>query len=632
MNLSPRLEEGVRRTWIAHWASLIFVAFGSLYLAYQLRFEFQLPIEPTNWQLRMWETMSWILPFELIIFYSFGLFTPLVARLRFMDLMRILTCVGLITAFLAYTWFIFSGNETPPRSVIVINAILLTMGLLAIGSVSGQLRTIITGKLSELPVRAQRIVVVGEGYLAYQLIKLCREQPGLSARVVGLVTTNGGRGASGLWHGVPIGGKISAVEFIARRFDPDRIVVTDPELDTEQLRELIQAARRLRVPVQIVPTAQEMFYGILQMSAIRPVSLDDILGRAALDTNLPKINHLLSGKSILVTGAGGSIGSELCRQILVYGPSKLLLLDSSEPSLFAIEQELKALPFGDRVHPVLVNVRDRGPLAAVIDRERPDLIFHSAALKHVPMVESFPAEGLLTNTLATDQLAELAEEFGVERMVFISSDKAINPTSLMGASKRFAEQLIQARSGNGSTTEFIAVRFGNVISSSGSVVPTFERQIAAGGPVTVTHRDVERYFMSIPEAVGLVLQSASQGSGGEIFMLDMGQPLKVIDVARQMIELRGLQPDVDIEIKIIGLRPGEKLFEELRYDAEIHAPTSHPRVYRLTGKPLSPSEANELRQRITELSRLTDRDAVRKAVKELLPEFIEESGPSIAQR
>jgi len=627
MLFSPRLHDGLRRTWLLQWGLLVAVSFLSLYLAYQIRFEFQIPVTPVDWRSRMWETMAWVLPFELLILIAAGHFSPLVARIRFRDFVRIFATTGVITAFLIYLWFVFDGESTPPRLVIILNGLLLLLGLLGIGSISGHFRSIVTGNFSEVPMRASRILAVGESFLAHQLVVHSRTRSGLGLRVVGLVTTNGRRRIGGLWQGVPVAGPVEEIEAICRRFDPDRVVVTDPRLPTERLRDLVRSCRRWHIPVHIVPTAQEMFYGVLRVNAIRPVGLEDVLGRSALEVDLPRIHRMIAGRRVMVTGAGGSIGSELCRQILAYGPETLLLLDYSEPALFAIEQQIRSLPGGERAKPLLINVRDRAEVRATFENERPELIFHSAALKHVSMVETFPNEGLKTNTLATDEIAGLADEAGVERMVFISTDKAINPTSLMGASKRFAEQLMQSRSQNGTTTAFVAVRFGNVIGSSGSVVPIFENQIAAGGPITVTHPDVQRYFMSIPEAVGLVLQSASQGQGGDVFMLDMGQPLRVLDVARQMIELRGLEPGEDIEIEIIGLRPGEKLYEELRYDAEIHAPTDHPRVYRLTTTPLSSAAADELRQRIREVAGLTDRETIRKAVIDLLPEFIAEAEP-----
>lgn len=622
-----RHQPGIRRTRLILGSLILIAGYASLFLAYQLRFEFDLPRGPIDWEGRMWETMGWILPLEYILFYAFGFFTPLVARFRWRDLLRVGVAVGIITLFLLYLWYVFSGQKTAPRSVILINGLLLLLALSLIQSLSANLQSILTGRASDLPVRAFRVVLVGKGVLADQIIQHAQTRRGLAMRVVGIVFARGERPDALHWQGVPVGGSIARMEEVCQRFDPDRVIICDPEASAETIRTVVRQCRLQRVPVFIVPSAQEMFDGVLTMEAIRPVGLDDVLGRNALEIDLPRIHQLLTGKRVLVTGAGGSIGSELCRQILPLGPSKLLVLDSSEAALFQIEQDLRSRRLGECVQPMMVNIRDRSAVEHVIAREQPEIIFHSAALKHVPMVESFPGEALLTNTLATNQLAELAAQYDVERMVFISTDKAINPTNVMGASKRLAEQLLQARPRGNGHTAFVAVRFGNVIGSSGSVIPIFEKQIAAGGPITVTHADITRYFMSIPEAVGLVLQSATQGSGGEIFMLDMGAPIKVLEVARMMIQLRGLEPEEDIEIKIVGLRPGEKLFEELSYDAEIHGRTTHPRVYKLTAPGLSPEAAADLLARIEKVAQLSDADAIREAVKELLPEFVEASAP-----
>ena len=282
---------------------------------------------------------------------------------------------------------------------------------------------------------------------------------------------------------------------------------------------------------------------------------------------------------VLVTGAGGSIGSELCRQIAACAPQRLLLLDQSEVQLFQIEQEMIKRGHGATIVPLVADILDPARMNAVFEAHRPTVVFHAAAHKHVPMMERQPGEAVMNNSMGTARLAELALAFGVDRFVMISTDKAVNPTSVMGVSKRLAEIYLQSlHAQRPQATKFICVRFGNVLGSSGSVVPTFTRQIAAGGPVTVTHPDMVRYFMTIPEAVGLVLQSCAQGQGGEIFVLDMGQPVRIADLARQMIQLSGLQPDLDIEIKFVGMRPGEKLFEELKCRGENYRPTRHPRI------------------------------------------------------
>jgi FlaA1/EpsC-like NDP-sugar epimerase len=312
-----------------------------------------------------------------------------------------------------------------------------------------------------------------------------------------------------------------------------------------------------------------------------------LLGREPIVLDKENIRHCLGQKIVLVTGAGGSIGSELCRQIAQFNPARLLLLDQSEVQLFQIEQELIEQGHKEIIQPLVGDIVDESRMRQIFQRFQPEVIFHAAAHKHVPMLENQPAEAIKNNTLGTAQLARLAQEYETERFVMISTDKAINPTSVMGATKRLAELYVQAlHSTAPHRTRFMAVRFGNVLGSSGSVVPTFKRQIAAGGPVKVTHPQMTRYFMTIPEAVSLVLQSGAQGSGGEIFVLDMGKPIKILDLAKQVIELCGLKPGEDIEIQYVGLRPGEKLFEELQHHGENLAPTNHPKILRFISEPL----------------------------------------------
>jgi FlaA1/EpsC-like NDP-sugar epimerase len=346
------------------------------------------------------------------------------------------------------------------------------------------------------------------------------------------------------------------------------------------------------------------------------------------------IRAILAGKCVLVSGAGGSIGSELCRQIAGFNPKRLLLLDRSEVQLFPIEQELVQSGHGGVVLPLVADLCDGDRMQYIFARFRPDVVFHAAAHKHVPMMESQPGEAIRNNVLGTVGLAELALEHRVKRFVLISTDKAINPTNVMGATKRLSEMFLQAlfgQSGDGSIgndaqageskTKFMAVRFGNVLGSSGSVIPIFTRQIAAGGPITVTHPDITRYFMTIPEAAGLVLQSASQGEGGEIFVLDMGQPVRIADLAKQLIELSGLRVEEDIEIKFTGLRPGEKLFEELNHTGEKMAPTNHPKIMRFVTDPLPLKDVRAHIDRLAGQLYLVEANQLKILLKQAVPEY-----------
>jgi FlaA1/EpsC-like NDP-sugar epimerase len=366
----------------------------------------------------------------------------------------------------------------------------------------------------------------------------------------------------------------------------------------------------------------QLALGQVRVSQLRNVEVQDLLGRERVELETDEIRLALQDRVVLVTGAGGSIGSELCRQIATCQPGQLLLVDRSEPHLFQIEQELIGLGHGPRIVPLVGDILDLARMRQILSGFSPQVIFHAAAHKHVPMMEHQPDEAIQNNTLGTAQLADLAQEFGVDRFVLISSDKAINPTSVMGATKRLAEMYLQALQPTRPTgTKFMAVRFGNVLGSSGSVIPLFQRQIAEGGPVKVTHPEMTRYFMTIPEASMLVLQSAIQGSGGEIFVLDMGTPVKIVDLARHMIELSGLKPEEDIQIEFTGVRPGEKLFEEISHKAENVEPTRHAKILLFKAKPADIGEIRQTLHRLRARIFQVGANELKRLLKEAVPEY-----------
>ena len=357
------------------------------------------------------------------------------------------------------------------------------------------------------------------------------------------------------------------------------------------------------------------------------MEIQDLLGRKPVEIETKNIREIMANRRIMVTGAGGSIGSELCRQIAAFDPERLLLVEQSEVQLFGIEQELISLGFGGSIIPLIADIIDEPQMRAILLKHQPTIVFHAAAHKHVPMMERQPGEAIKNNFIGTARLAELALAHGMEKFVLISTDKAVNPTSVMGATKRLAEIYLQALfAKHPQATQFISVRFGNVLGSSGSVVPTFTRQITAGGPVTVTHPDMIRYFMTIPEAVGLVLQSCVQGQGGEIFVLDMGQPVKIVELARQMIELSGLKPEVDIEIKFVGVRPGEKLFEELRCKGEAFRPTRHPRIMRFVTVSDDWRKTNAVLQTLASELHRAEPDRLKQLIQQNLAEYTPDLG------
>jgi FlaA1/EpsC-like NDP-sugar epimerase len=467
----------------------------------------------------------------------------------------------------------------------------------------------------------ERIAVVGAGQTGAQLVADLLGRRGHGLEPVCFLDDDVAKHDLHI-HGVPVVGSPARMGELAEKFGVTEIILALPATSVRRIREVSALAAANNLRVLVVPSMAELAGGRVRASDIRPISVEDILGRAPAQLDDEAIGAMVKGRVILVTGAGGSIGLELSRQVAAHGPARLLLLDQCEVLLYQAEQELIAAGHGAVITPLVGDVTDVARMTAVFTAYRPSLVLHAAAHKHVPMMEAQPGEALKNNVEGTWVVAHLAAEHGAEKFVLISSDKAVNPTNVMGASKRLAELMLRSLQARpGVRTSFMAVRFGNVLGSSGSVIPIFRRQISAGGPVTVTHPDVRRYFMTIPEAVGLVLQSATLGQGGDILVLEMGEPLKIIDVARQLIELSGLRPDVDIEIRIIGLRPGEKLVEELQCEGEQFRPTTHPRVFRfvVAGETSLPPEA--LRAQVADLLRL-EPGVCKQGIRRLVPEYV----------
>ncbi|MBC7793034.1 MAG: polysaccharide biosynthesis protein, partial [Clostridia bacterium] len=379
-------------------------------------------------------------------------------------------------------------------------------------------------------------------------------------------------------HGVPVLGTSEDLPRIAKQYDVEDALITIANAPGKTVRDIALRCKEIGLPAKIIPGIFEIVGGNVNLTRIRNVAIEDLLGREQVVLETDRIARIVTSRTVLVTGAGGSIGSELCRQICKFGPATLLLIERSENALFNIHREIIENHPAVLVVPLVADVCDEQRMRTVFARYKPEVLFHAAAHKHVPMMEWNPGEALKNNVFGTKLVADLASEFGVVEFVMVSTDKAVNPTSVMGATKRLAEIYLQALSQK-SSTKFVVVRFGNVLGSAGSVVPIFKEQIARGGPVTVTHPEMKRYFMTIPEACQLVLQAASMGEGGEIFVLDMGEPMRIIDVARDLIRLSGFRPDEDIEIRITGMRPGEKLFEELSLDEEKADRTRHPKIF-----------------------------------------------------
>jgi FlaA1/EpsC-like NDP-sugar epimerase len=553
----------------------------SRWLAYQLRFEFA--VRPED-EIHLWKHWSWIIPLKLVILYLFGQFAGLLSYFSIPDLRRLVYATAassLILLFIRYDASKFLGDT---RGIILLDFFFTLAGLAVVRLGFRMVRERYLAPQSRPSHRARRVGIIGAGDVGASLAREFLVKRGLGMQPVAFFDDDTNKWRSRV-HDIPVVGAAEVLLDHKLNLELDKIVIAMPSAPAKRIGEVVKILQRARLDFETVPSLDQLATGQVKVTQLRSVEFQDLLGREPVTLETENIREILNGCVVMVTGAGGSIGSELCRQIASFNPQRLLLVDQSEVQMFPIEQELIESGYGGIILPLVSDIRDLSRMRYLFQRFRPQVLFHAAAHKHVPMMEAQPAEAIQNNTMGTVHLSELASEFGIDRFVLISTDKAINPTNVMGATKRLAEMFIQSfYASHPGKTKFMAVRFGNVLGSSGSVIPIFNKQIAAGGPVKVTHPDVTRYFMTIPEASGLVLQSAAQGSGGEIFVLDMGQPVKIVDLARELIELSGFKPDEDIEVVFTGLRPGEKLFEELSHQGEDIAPTNHPKIMRFVSQ------------------------------------------------
>jgi FlaA1/EpsC-like NDP-sugar epimerase len=449
-----------------------------------------------------------------------------------------------------------------------------------VGGVRFLVRIVREGSRPISPAGLTRVLIVGAGDVGEGILRELYRLPVEKYHVVGFVDDDARKRGIRI-HGVPVLGGVGDLPAIAQDQKADEVVIALAKPARDELRRIIEVCKGQRLTFRIVPGVADLIEGRLDVSRLREVNINDVLGREPVTLDMGDIGHFLAGKVVLVTGAGGSIGSELCRQIAAFGPKGLVMLEQAENNLFNIDRELREARPDLAVAPVIADVGDLGRLDAVFRQYRPAVIFHAAAHKHVPMMELNPGEAIKNNVFGTKNVADVACRYGAQAFVLISTDKAVNPTSIMGCTKRIAGMYCQclARQPSCAKTKFVVVRFGNVLGSAGSVVPIFREQIARGGPVTITHPDMRRYFMTIPEATQLVIQAGAMGKSGQIMLLDMGEPVKIVDLARDMITLSGFRPDVDIRIEFQGLRPGEKLFEELRTSGEDILPTHHKKIF-----------------------------------------------------
>ncbi|HSD54005.1 MAG TPA: nucleoside-diphosphate sugar epimerase/dehydratase [Burkholderiales bacterium] len=536
-------------------------------LAYLFRLNFELE-QP--FAAAMVSSLIWVVPLQAPFFLAMGMYRGLWRYASFHDLRRILLATALGAMAIAVVILLFRIPWVP-RSVLLLYPILLAAMM---GGSRIAYRAWKEGHLSRLASdEGRRVVVLGAGAAAANLLG----NLGRSAEwnFVGLLDDDPTKLRREI-HGVPVLGSLTELPAIAAEREVELAIIAMPKASHRVRRRALELCSQAGLTAMTVPSYEDLVSGKVTVSQLRRVELDDLLGRDPVTLDSEGLNTWLHGRAVLVTGAGGSIGSELCRQILKYAPARLIALEANELALYNLEQELGNRAGDTELAYAIGDVKNARRLDEVLAQHRPSTIFHAAAYKHVPLMEDENAwEAVQNNALGTWRVADAAVRHRVEKVVIVSTDKAVNPTSVMGASKRLAELVCQALSTE--RTRFVMVRFGNVLGSTGSVIPKFRKQIAAGGPVTVTHPEIRRYFMSIPEAAQLVLQAGLMGRGGEIFVLDMGDPVKIVDLARDLIRLSGLSED-DVKIAFTGLRPGEKLYEELLADDESTLPTPHPKL------------------------------------------------------
>ena len=544
----------------------LFVAALAWAVAYYLRFNFDLP---HNFQSEMWRLLLWVAPLQLVIFWFMGLYRGIWRYASVADLRRILLAVLLAAMLIPLVLWMFRVHAVVPRSVLILDPVLL---LLAMGGNRLLYRLWKEqGLIGTIKLQGEPVLVLGAGEAGVGLSKeLARSR---EWHLVGFLDDDADKQGRVL-NDIKVLGKLDSLPYWAQRFAVTQVIIAMPSAGHRVRKYAIELASRNGIKALTVPAFDDLLSGRIAISQLRAVELDDLLGRDPVQLDNAGLHKQLTGKVVLVTGAGGSIGSELCRQIALFAPRQLVLYEVGEFALYNIEQELNTqFPQLDIVY-LAGDVRDDVRLEQVFAEYKPGSVFHAAAYKHVPLMECKNTwQAVRNNVFGTWRVASCAQRHNVEKFVLISTDKAVNPTNVMGATKRMAEIVCQGLQ-RPEGTRFVIVRFGNVLGSSGSVIPKFREQIAKGGPITVTHPEITRYFMSIPEAAQLVMQAGCMGRGGEIFVLDMGEPVKIVDLAKDLIRLSGLSED-DIKIEFTGLRPGEKLYEELLADNEHTLPTPH---------------------------------------------------------
>ncbi|MEW6606951.1 MAG: nucleoside-diphosphate sugar epimerase/dehydratase [bacterium] len=579
-----------------------------LYLAFWVRFGGHL----TNIEFDQFYT---VLPVFILVrlasFYFFGLYRGLWRYASLQDFIIIIQAVT--CSIIVMVVIIFFARWSFPRTVLLIDWAFSIIFISARKFLPRLIR-----EFQWKQTEKKRVLIAGAGDAGEMIIREIKSNPDSEYRVVGFIDDHHQKQGMRI-HGIEVIGKKEDIPHLVTNKKIDEVIIAMPSVPGKIIYKIVSICNEIGVQCKTIPGLGELIRGDVSIKELRDIHLEDLLRRPPVTVNLDEISAYLHNKCILVTGAAGSIGAELCREILNFSPKKLILFDHNENDLFFLEHELNTNK--DILKICLGDIKDRAKMSLVMERFMPEVIFHTAAHKHVPMMELNPEEAVKNNIIGTKILTELAEKYHIAKFIYISTDKAVNPTSIMGATKRVGELLVQSKKGQ---TQFISVRFGNVLGSAGSVVPLFRKQIEEGGPVTVTHPEATRYFMTAPEAVNLIIQAGAMGKGGEVFILDMGEPVKITDLARDLIMLSGFEPDKDIEIKFIGLRPGEKLHEEILTAEEGVNATFHKQIF--IAKP-DIIDVGTLETKINELTYLAEKGD-RKGIVQKLMEFVPNYNPN----
>ena len=603
------------------------IFFFSLFFSFMLRYDFRVfPKEgETDWLFRYFPVVIFIVIMKYFVFRYFGLYRGWWRYVGMRDLLAALKATWVSTLlFLLFIYTIrvstaLSGTELLggwPRSIYLLDM------MLTIGMVSG-VRILVRFYYEEWrPIAKEglkRLLIIGAGSAGETVLRQIRRTPVQQYEVVGFIDDDETK-AHLLLHGAPVLGTLERLQTICQRYTVEELLIAMPGADRRQMRRVIDLCQATKLRFRTIPAMGDLIDGKITMSQIRDVDINDLLSRDPVSLDTEAIGKFLTGRVVMVTGGGGSIGSEICRQVIRFHPKKIVVTEQAENPLFQVEREIHQLFPSAPWLSYICDVTDKDRVLDIFKREKPQIVFHAAAHKHVPLMERNPGEAIKNNVFGTRTIAQAAAETGCEAFVMISTDKAVNPSSVMGASKRVAEMVIQ-EIGSRCDTKFVTVRFGNVLGSNGSVVPIFQEQIHSGGPITVTDERMTRYFMTIPEASQLVLQSAAMGQGGEIFVLDMGEPVKIVDLATELIRLSGLRPGMDIEIAFTGTRPGEKLYEELSTKGEDMLPTTHKKIFVWRNRPCDPEQLNRILKNLQSTVAQARNGAVIEAIKDAVPEF-----------